>query len=201
MKLFKSIMIASFLVCTPAILIQAHDVLLEVKGAYFMSADQTFKSVFDNGCGEFGLELTSKFFGDVYGFLSADFFNKTGETVTFDTPSTFQSTNLAVGLKYFIPVDCEHVDFYVGLGAQPTYIRTVDSSPFLTDGTTTAWKLGGIAKFGAIVDITHSLFLDFFIDYSFVHFHFNSSPTAPVQRHDAILNGALFGAGFGYRFN
>lgn len=201
MKLFRFVILGSFLAFISVACMQAHDVLLEVKGAYFMSADQTFKSVFDNGCGEFGLELTSKFFGDVYGFLSADFFNKTGETATFDTPSKFQSTNLAVGLKYFLPLDFDHVDFYIGLGAQPTYLRTVDSSPFLSDETTTAWKLGGIAKFGAIVDITHSLFFDFFIDYSFVHFHFNSSPTAPVQQHDAILNGALFGAGFGYRFN
>ncbi|AXK60684.1 hypothetical protein [Candidatus Chromulinivorax destructor] len=200
MKNFKSILLAGFLVGTMTIGLQAKDVLLEVKGAYFLSTDDTFKAIYDNGCGEVGLEATAEITHNIYAFTSIDFFNKSGITPIFATPSQFFSLNFGFGLKYFIEC-CDHCDIYVGLGAQPTYLRTIDSSTFLTDERTAAWSLGGIAKFGAIIDITHSLFIDLFIDYSFVTFDFNSAANAPVQRQDAILNGALFGAGFGYRFN
>lgn len=198
MKNFKNKIIAIFFVALHCALIQSHDLLLEVKGAYFLSSDETFRNIYDNGCGEFGLEFTGNITEHVYGFLSVDFFNKTGATPTFETTSKFNATAFGIGLKYFIP--CDHVDFYFGLGAQPTYLKTVDSSPFVPNDTS-AWSFGGIGKFGAIIDLSHSLFLDLFIDYSFVTFDFSSPIGAPVQRHNAHLNGALFGVGFGYRFN
>lgn len=176
----------------------AHDILLEVKGAYFLSTNDTFKNIYGHGCGEVGVEVTAELVKNIYAFLSADFFNKDGATPIFDTPSTFFSTNLGFGLKYFVPL--HRVDLYVGLGVEPTYLRTIDDSTDVQNKTT-AWNCGGIAKVGAIVDLTHSLFLDFFIDYSFVQFHFNQTFNNPVQRQNAILNGAIFGVGFGYRFN
>lgn len=175
------------------------DVLFEGKGAYFLASDQTFKDIYNNGGGEFGLELSAKIIKHLYGFASVDFFNKSGETLDFLNSTKLHMTNWGIGLKYFIDI-ADHASFYVGLGAEPTYYYVTNKAP-LVDDKQAGWTFGGIAKVGLIVDIPHDFFIDFFVDYSFVHTGNGFTPlNNNVQNNNANLNGCLFGIGFGYRF-
>ena len=178
--------------------IQGYDVLFEGKGAYFLATDQVFKQIYNNGCWEFGLEGTAQIVDHIYGFMSFDLFNKNGQTPIFEIPSKFHSTNFGIGLKYFMPFD--KGDFYIGLGAAPTYLRTLDYSGFVNHKTE-RWGFGGIAKCGVILDLAKNFFMDLYIDYQFTHIQFNYPQGNFVQSTKAILDGAIFGIGFGYRFN
>ncbi len=184
------------LLCTTAI-VKPHDVLVEGKAAAFMPTGQTFKENFSTS-GLFGFEITSKIVGNVYAFGSFDFLNKSGNTQFFQTATKVYMSNFGIGLKYFIPTE-SCCDLYVGLGAQPTYLRTIDSSDVVTQHS--RWGWGGIAKIGAIINLPKSFFVDLFIDYSFVTINFTNTFNAPLQSANAVLNGAIFGLGFGYRFN
>ncbi len=175
----------------------AHDILVEGKVAAFLPTDQTVKDIYGTS-GEFGFEITGEIVPHVYGFASFDFISKSGTTEIFETPTKMYTSCFGIGLKYFIPV--RFGDFYVGLGAEPTYLHTLNQSQY-AEALTNNWSFGGIAKVGAIVNLPDSFFLDFFVDYSFVHFDFIQSFNNPVQSTSAVLNGVLFGMGFGYRFN
>jgi len=197
MKNIKNKIIATILLCTVTS-IQAHDVLLEAKGAYFLSSDEIFKNIFQKGCGEIGAELTAKIVHNFYSFFSVDFFHKTGETPTLNTITQFRSTSFAAGFKYFFPTT--HVDFYLGLGIEPTYLVTKNDSEFV-EPVTKQWGCGSIAKAGAIIDLPHALFLDIFVDYSFIDINQLVASNQLIQNTNTILSGGLFGFGFGYRFN
>lgn len=198
------------------IIIQSYDVLIEGKGAYFLATDQTFKQTYNNGCWEFGLEGTAQIINHIYGFMSVDLFNKNGQSHFFQTPSKFHSTNFGIGIKYFMPFD--KGDFYIGLGATPTYLRTIDYPGYaLQNGQLTylssdndyahlnhkteRWGFGGITKFGVILNLAKNFFINMYIDYQFTHMKFSYPQGNFVQSTKAILDGAMFGVGFGYRFN
>lgn len=177
--------------------VYTHDVLFEFKGAGFFPGQTTFRDVYGNA-GEVGFELTSRIINPVYIFTSVDFLSKSGETTTLQTPTKAKFTNIGIGLKYFAPF--KNGDFYLGLGAQPTYLSTFDQSEYVPNQNS-RWGCGGIAKAGFIVDLPSSFFLDLFVDYSFVTVNFTSTSDAPVISTNANLNGCLVGLGIGYRFN
>lgn len=195
--------------------IQSYDVLIEGKGAYFLSTDKTFHNIYNTGCWEFGLEGTAKIINHIYGFMNVDFFNKNGETKIFKTPSKFHSTNFGIGIKYFIPF--EKGDFYIGLGAAPTYLRTIEYPGYIIQNNKLSylfennypqlnhknekWGVGGITKFGIILNLAKNFFMNTYIDYQFTDMTFNYPQGNFVQTTKAILDGAILGVGFGYRFN
>ncbi len=174
------------------------DTILEFKGAYFLSTDQTFKKIFSNGGALYGPEITAKIYKHLYGFASADFFNKNGSSIGLCSSTRANIVNLGFGLKYLI--DFCYGDFYVGLGVLPTKLKTTDCSPFVINQQS-KWACGGIAKVGAYIDLPCSFVLDLFFNYSFVAIKFDCCPNALTQPNTARLNGCWFGAGVGYRFN
>ncbi len=187
--------IALTAICTNMLV--SHDILVEGKVAAYLPTDATVQDIYGTS-GEFGFEITGEIVPHVYGFASFDFISKSGTTEIFETPTKMYTSNFGIGLKYFMPTNWG--DFYLGVGAQPTYLQTLNQSQFV-NAITHNWSFGGIAKVGAIVNLPDSFFLDFFIDYSFVHFDFIQPLNNRVQSTSAVLNGALFGMGFGYRFN
>jgi outer membrane protein W len=191
----KKIVASIFLLSVGSIAIASdRDILVEFKGSIFVPSNENFDNNFGN-CGDFGLELTGNMFDRLYAFASADFIVKDGSTVELTSFTKINIVNLGLGVKYFVPFN--HGDFYVGLGIEPTYVGIKNQIPHLLEQQ--SWICGGIAKAGLIIDLPCSLFLDFFIDYSFAKANFYNS--TPVQMTTTYLNGALFGIGLGYRFN
>ena len=76
-----------------------------------------------------------------------------------------------------------------------------NDSPFVI-ARQTKWVFGGIAKAGAYIDLSCNFVLDLFIDYSFAHVssHNANAPAGPIVPLKSSISGAIFGAGFGYRF-
>jgi hypothetical protein len=181
----------------------AKDVILEFKGAYFLSTDCNFKNIYDKGGALYGPELTFQLKDSCnwYGFLSVDRLKKDGCSIGLANPTTVRLLPLGIGLKYFMPDCWDCADFYLGLGLQPVHVSTQDCSAFVNPQLS-QWGVGGIAKAGIFINLCSNFVLDLFIDYSFVKT--NCKPeccshvaTEPIK---ADLSGAVFGAGIGYRF-
>lgn len=179
-------------------LIQARDVLLEVKGSGFVPTNDIFKDIYGKGAGMYGAELTGRLCKQVYGFIGIDAFHKSGFTTEFATPTKASVIDVSFGLKYLAPF--EYGDFYLGLGVLPVHLKTVDDSSYVSSPTS-KWGCGGILKTGILLDLPKNLFLDFFANYAFAKVHAQVVVGAPTQAHDAKLNGCWFGLGLGYRFN
>ncbi len=217
-KLLKQVMLVLVFMSTSLI---AHDILLEFKGAYFLSTGSHFKKIYNHGgalCGPevtFSLSDEEDWCEDWYGFASIDFLTKKGHSIGLCTPTKVYMVPLAFGAKYLVPFRCG--DFYVGLGLQAVYLKTKNFSPFVIP-CTSEWGVGGIAKIGSYFDLPHDLFIDLFIDYSFVKVGqknnysniidfvpnpapINGASPLVVEPIRANLSGAVFGIGFGYRFN
>lgn len=177
----------------------SRDVLLEFKAAYFWPQDSCVRSIYGDRGALYGPEVTFKLSKDShwYGFASIDFLNKEGRSVGLCEFTKMSILPIGLGVKYFAPFS--YGDVYVGLGFQPTHLKTVNCSPFV-DQTTSKWGFGGIAKIGSYFNLSHNCFLDVFLDYSFVKLECSNCSAAVVPL-KVNLSGIIFGAGIGYRFN
>lgn len=176
----------------------SRDVLLEFKAAYFLPTQSCVRNIYGNGGALYGPEVTFALCEDTnwYGFASADFFSKNGRSVGLCNPTKMNIAALALGLKYMIPY-C-YGDCYIGLGFQPVRLKTDNCSPYVVQ-ITSKWGFGGIGKLGTYIDLPRNLFIDLFIDYSFVTVGCDrcAGQTLPTK---ADISGAIFGLGLGYRF-
>lgn len=181
----------------------ARDVILEFKGAYFLPTDCTFKSIYHHGSALFGPELTVQLCEERpwYAFVSVDYFQKKGKSVGLCTPTKVELIPFAFGLKYFFPVCCDEVNFYLGLGFQAIDVRTKNCSTSVVQSLS-QWGFGGIAKGGVYWFLPRNFVLDFFVDYSFVKTHPSNCwcPNPGVAITRANVSGAIFGIGLGYNF-
>lgn len=177
------------------------NVILEFKGAYFLPTNHAFKKIYHKGGALYGPEVTVQWCDDTnwYVFASLDYFQKKGHSVGLDDVTRVRLIPLAIGLKYFVPIDC--LDFYAGLGFQPVNVRTHNCSPFVI-AKQSKWGFGGIVKGGTYIHLPGDFLIDIFIDYSFVRVGNKNrcQNQAGVQSIKANVSGAIFGVGIGYNF-
>lgn len=176
--------------------LKSNDVLVEFKCAYFLPTNAEFRNIY-GGSAIFGPEVTFEFCNQIYGFISIDFFQKNGYSLGDCSPTQITLVPIGMGFKYLVPF-C-FGDFYVGLGFQPTVVQITNCSPFVIPEQS-EWSFGGIAKVGTYFNLPYDLFLDIFIDYSFLNVCFNNGCGGAIVPSKAHLSGTLFGAGLGYRF-
>lgn len=204
MMLSKSIRAVVIVLLFVSSAVDARDILLEFKGAYFLATDCVFKNIYDKGGALYGPEVTFQLgeSNQWYGFASIDYFKKDGNSIGLSTPTKVELIPLGIGVKYMQPSHCGRYNFYLGLGFQPVHTKVTNCSPYVP-ATQTKWGFGGIAKTGVYVDLTHNFLLDLFIDYSFVKVNFDAAqiPAGPVTPFKTDISGAIFGVGLGYRFN
>lgn len=179
------------------------DILLEAKGAYSLPMGQAFDGVFTDGSPLVGAELTFQLRrgSNWYGFTSVDFLIKKGHRIGLENPLRAHIIPLALGIKYFVPFDCG--DFYVGLGFQPTHVKTTNIRVDGEEESISNWGMGGVAKVGSYIDLPGDFFLDPFINFSFGKVNcaarrtFTNGTSVSADLH---INEATFGLGIGYRF-
>ena len=179
--------------------ILCRDIILECKGAYFLPTNGTFRDNY-KGSALYGPELTVQLWNDKkwYGFASIDYFQKKGRFLQLSDSKKLKMLPLAIGLKYFVPI-FDRANFYIGLGFQPVYLR-IKSRRACVTSKQTRWAFGGVGKMGLYIHVSHHFLLDLFFDYSFSKTsktNFYGHTMLPSQ---ANINGAIFGAGLGYRF-
>lgn len=173
----------------------ARDILVEGKAAAFLPTDSLFRKIYGNAGGIFGIEVTGQLYEELYGWASGSVFAKNGLSVGESDPTRVLFVPLDAGLKYLYRFT--HVDLYVGIGATATYLQIKDHSPFVIPKQT-KWGGGGIVKAGCNIGSHDSVFLDLFVDYSFIKV--GSQCCANIQSSDANISGASLGVGVGYRF-
>ena len=180
----------------------SRDVLLEAKGAYFLPTNEHFTTIFGGG-GLYGGELTIQFANQShwYGFVSVDYFGKSGCSECVPSPTSINLWIGAAGVKYFFPRVRDCVDFYLGLGVEPIYAKITNCSPFVQE-TQKQWTAGGIAKLGAYVRLPRNFILDFFVDYSAAQLRptTDKHSTCCVEPVNFYIGGFAFGGGLGYCF-
>jgi hypothetical protein len=209
LKMRKSSMKSLKLICAvlasglSVIPMEARDIILEFKAAYFLPTDSDFRRLY-KGSALYGPELTVQIANcrNWYAFASLDYFQKKGRSCGFCSSTKVSLLPLGLGLKYFVPTCYEKADFYVGLGFQPEWARTKDCSSFVIPRIS-RWGFGGIAKAGMYCHLPCNFLIDLFVDYSFVWASKGGSCkscTGPVIPLKANLGGAIFGVGLGYRF-
>lgn len=185
----------------------ALEVLTEVRASYFMPTDKTFRKIYGDGGGMYGIETSSPIWCSLHGFLGVDYFTKKGHSYPLHDSTRIKLIPVTFGLKYFYSLDCLDcscinacgIDLYGAAGAQYTYFQTKDDSPYVINPVTKrGW--GGIAKVGSLIHFDGGLFLDIFGQYSFLTMKFSDTRHDTLIRHDAHLNGWSVGLGLGYRF-
>lgn len=176
--------------------LNARDVLVEGKAAYFAPTDNKFRKIYSGG-GIYGGEITVNLYDNLSGWLSADYFIKDGSSIGEHDSTRITLIPIGIGLKYFIPINC--ADLYIGAGALGISVDMKDRSPFVIHHIS-KWGLGGIAKAGALFYIAEELFADLFTSYTYSELGFHQTDHGRVTRRHANLSGWSFGIGIGYRF-
>lgn len=178
------------------------DVLLEVKGAYFLPTNGHFSAIFGGGA-LYGPELTVQLAkqSSWYGFCSLDYFAQSGCSECIPSPTRINMWIGAVGVKYFFPRVRDCLDFYVGLGVEPIYARITNCSPFV-EQKQTRWTGGGLAKVGMYWRLPRGFLLDFFVDYSAAQLSSGADRNSNccVVPENFYIGGFVFGGGLGYCF-
>lgn len=208
---------------------QGRELLLEFKGGAFFPTECNFRSIYGPAAFFVSPEFTVQVIEDKnwYIFLSAAYTAKDGYSVGLCTPTQEKLVPFGIGVKYFFQNQdrtfCKNYKFYVGLGFQPTLLRTNNCSDFVQ--YTSNWGFGGIAKLGCLWNLPRNFFLDFFADYSFVNVGCKNScnnssscsSACPSESYSsgsdccssscnftvplkANISGAILGIGIGYRF-
>lgn len=194
----KTICLVSLFFVLPLV---GRNIILEFKGAYFLSTDSMFKKIYGKGSALYGPELTVQLCENknLCLFASVDYLQKEGHSLGLCNRTKIKMIPVALGLKYVEPV-FNHTDLYVGLGVEAVNVRTKNCSDFVIFEQS-QWGIGGIAKAGAYYYLPCNFLLDFFIDYSFVKVGSNDCGCVPgLQLAKANLSGAIFGIGLGYNF-
>lgn len=180
--------------------LEATEVFLEGKAAYFRPTSKDFKSIYGQGGGLYGAELSCQGWKDLYVWLSGEYYSTTGNSCLGYSTKVYLIP-FGAGLKYlkqFKMDDLRSIGMYGGAGALGTYLHTIDSSPFALT-TIPRWGFGAILKTG-ILFIIKPIFFDVFTNYSFQNFQGNTSSDPVLYANDVNINGWSFGGAFGRKF-
>jgi len=188
--------------------LQARDVWVEAKAGYCFVTNDVTEDIYGRGSGVYGAELTGRLWceGNWYGWMSADYFTKKGhveDPVAGNYQTKMTLVPLGFGLKYSQSWgcwDCWSGNWYLGAGVLAAYVKEHVHSPYVIPERS-KWGAGGIVKGGCLIDLSCCVFLDLWLDYSFIKMHFHDSTIPPVvQGRKANVSGCGIGAGLGYRF-
>lgn len=219
---FRILFVFCLLSCLPVFTSdhEGRDRLFELKSGAFIPTGSCFRAIYGSATYFINPEFTFQVKEDNnwYVFLSSAYAAKNGRSVGLCTPTKAKLVPFGIGLKYFFKNSQEcysrKYNFYLGLGFQPTLLKTNNCSDFVKK--TSDWGCGGIAKFGCLWKLPCNFFLDFFADYSFVTIGCNTSCNSSsscssassmcVSSYDvamplkANVSGAILGIGIGYNF-
>jgi len=169
----------------------------EVEVAYFHPLSSRFRDIYGGGA-IYTFELNVQTWCQLYTFANVSYFNESGRSIGEKNKTEITLIPVAFGLKYLWCCDCFNP--YIAAGPLFTHMKTDDHSPYVIKKNE-KWGYGATAKVGTLYYIWCNLFLDAFINYSYMCIGFDHVPSdKPVVRHDADLSGFSFGGGLGYSF-
>lgn len=201
-KRLLTVLLSIFILNVPSI--EARDLIFEFKSGAFLPTDHNYREIYGTASVFYNPEFTVQLVEEKpwYIFFSVAYTSKEGKSIGFCTRTKVEILPLGIGVKYVIPF--RYGNFYVGLGWQPTYLRTFNCSESVQNYTA-KWGQGGIGKLGVYFDLPRDFRFDIFADYSFVHVgSCSKNPCCNVTKFvvpiKATVSGALLGVGIGYCF-
>lgn len=175
--------------------LQAEDVFVEAKAAYYRPTESRFRKVY-GGSGIYGIEASFQAWRDLYAWTSTSCFYRSGTSIGKHNGTNITFIPLGIGLKYLFPI--HFTDVYLGVGGLGTYAHIKNHSRFVSSSQS-KWAPGAIIKVGALLNVHPNFFIDLFSDYSFIKMRFSKGSKTVVQ-HESNLGGWSIGLGLGFRF-
>jgi len=175
--------------------LQAVEILPEARAAYFYPTDDRFRDVYSDA-GLYSIETSVQAWKQLYPWASVGFLYTSGSSVGEGSKTRLYMIPIGVGLKYLF--DFDRLQPYLGLGVVGAYANIHNDSSFVARRQSD-WGVGGIAKTGCLAYVTQNLFLDIFLDYTYLKINFGNSKKNVLTRR-ADLSGLSVGGGIGYRF-
>lgn len=173
-------------------------ILIAAKGGYFYPLDSTTRDIASGGVAS-SFEVNVQVMGNWYAWASAGYIRMEGSTIAGEDPVTLEIVPAGLGLKYIYPIRSTCLDFYLGAGILPTYVKTTDESPFLQK-IGRDFDFGGVVKGGLLFNFSSCIFLDLFVDYNVTSIHCSDASDPLTFGARANLDGLSIGGGLGLRF-
>ncbi len=177
-------------------LIHANDYFVEARAAYFYPTDGRFKKFYSGGA-IWGAELDCQIWKQLYGWVGASYFDKSGST-SIHNKTEVRMVPINLGLKG-IWNSWRVWKPYLGAGASATYLQVHTHSNYLIRSNS-SWGFGGIFKAGLLITPTNSFLIDLYTDYSLTKVNLDRKGGKFVLIDDADISGFSFGGALGYRF-
>lgn len=176
-------LLLAFFACRATL--EANHLFVEAKGAYFLPESSKFRKIYSEDS-IYGVELSYQIMNHLYVWGSVDYFFKTGRSLGCPYHTKITMFPIGIGLKYFADTPWQPLKFYVGGGLLGNCVNIKDNSPYVNERENSLFRLGGIAKVGALIDLDY-----FFID-GFANYFQNFSSVR--------FGGWTFGVGIGKDF-
>jgi hypothetical protein len=132
---------------------------VEVKGAFYSSADANFRDVY-GGAMKFGLEGGMGISKNLSIWAGLDYVHKTGTLLITKDETTVSIIPISAGVRYEIPSG-EKLRFHVGAGLQMVFFSE-DASL----GTTSKTGIGFIATAGGMYQVSAKVGVGLFLNWS-----------------------------------
>lgn len=168
----------------------------DFKVAWYYPTSKNFRDIYSDAI-LYSLETNIQIWGNFTPWLSVGYLCTSGNSIGKSDDTDLYAIPIGVGLKYFFNL-CGSFQPYLGIGPVVTYSHINNDSSFVSP-TQTGWGIGGIAKSGFLTDLSDCIFLDVFLDYTYLKMNFSHSSKKVIKR-NGDLSGLSVGAGIGYRF-
>jgi hypothetical protein len=195
MKMKRALYLLVFLFA-PFTLSAAHW-YVEAKPGFYYFTDRSVREILGTGTFSIKAEAGCQFYGPLAIWLDGGYFSKEGNAVGGSGKCGLKMGNITMGAKAILFYNPKFA-FYAGLGPRIFFIHIHNCSPFVEHHQNST-EIGGAFQAGFwILPIRH-LFIDLFLDYSYIKF---TPPKNGVSTfvYQTDLSGLAYGLGIGVRF-
>ena len=176
--------------------LQSNTRSVEARASYFYSTDARFRDIY-SGAGLYSVEANFQVYKKPLIWTSLGFLYTSGTSIGESDDTRLFAIPLCLGVKY--KFDWNRVHPYLGIGiASVPFSRIYNDSPYVT-GNQYGWGIGGIAKSGLMFYKSERVYLNTFLDYTYIEMNYHHSNKVVIKRR-GNLSGISAGIGLGFFF-
>ncbi len=199
-------MIATLLIILAAVM-GGGESRIEGKVSYYYPTNAVFRETYGSGGPLYGLEFSTQVYKMLYPWVNLGYFTQSGSTPSDHYHTSVDFYPVSIGLKYLFPLfyypdGCcakSPAYIYLGAGILGEFLRIKNDAPYAADARN-KWGIGGSFKSGILIDIKSHVYVDLFIDYSYMEISFSKEHNPLSVGHVANTSGLSAGLGIGGRF-
>ena len=170
---------------------------LGFRSAYFTFTDSNLRDVYDRGGIDFQICMAYPLWNWLQIYSSIEYSHKSGKSLNFDQSTRIKEFPASIGLQgYFDLYSC--VKYYVTIGPKYFWINVHNESDYVPKKLS-ANKCGGFIGTGFHLYLQDQIFLDPFIEYSYVKIQLGNQKNNVVSN-DVQAGGLVIGCGLGFKY-